>query len=287
MDWLIVTLAIVALIALSIAIAWAAALVVARDRHRRVAKLVDLFDVGTARLDGTFPIRGYFLWPSIAGLVQGRPASALVRPDNGSAYIRFSVAGHFVLPFQVRAERFSKLGLLRGGLKAFALGAYFLVMLLNLHDFIPRVMVLKFVAVPMLLGVVLLSVWRNYGRIGDVEFPKDTRVQVSFPGSMPLEFSTDFPSEFLSMIDRNEVQSSILHLIGTCRVDHLRSVVRSPILSGDAWGSNLEANYFYRAKLLNRDGVRGTLSDLLALCEEIESAETANESLGTTATQPA
>ena len=122
MDWLIVTLAIVALIALSIAIAWAAVLVVARDRYRRVAELVDLFDVGTARLDGTFPIRGYFLWPSVAGLFQGRPASALVRPDYGSAYIRISVAGHFVLPFQVRAKRFSKLGLLRGGLKAFALG---------------------------------------------------------------------------------------------------------------------------------------------------------------------
>jgi hypothetical protein len=290
MDWLIVILALAAFMALSMAIGWAAAFLVARNLHRKVAALADLFDAGTAKIDGIFPVRRYFLWPSASGLFHGRPASALVRSvvgRPGSAYIRISVAGHFVLPFQVRGKKFSKLGIIRGGLSAFALGAWFLVMLLDIHDFIPRVVVLKFAAAPLLLGVVLLSVWLIYGKIGDIEFPKDARVQVSFPGSATLEFSTDFPSEFCSLIDRDEIQNSISHLIDTRRVDHLRSVVRSPILSRDAWDSNLEANYFYRRRLLNRGVVRETLIDLLALCERIESSRQANESLRTAATQPA
>ncbi len=242
---------------------------------------MDLFDQGTAKIDGTL-FRNYFFRPSVAGLFHGRPASFSV--CGGTAgYIRVSVAGHFVLPFQVRARKFSKRGIIWAGLRTFAFGTYLLLFVIP-KVLIPHVLLWKFVAAPFLLCVTLLSVWRNYGRIGDVEFPKDTRVQVSFPGSAALVFSTDFSSEFRAMIDRTEIQDSISSLVVTRRVDHLRSIAQFSLPKG--WDSKLEANCFYRRELLHRDAVRGMLTDLLTLCERIESLGKANETVDVTAPQP-
>ena len=151
--------------------------------------------------------------------------------------------------------------------------------------FLPIALVWKFVTPPVLLGITLIAVWRNYGRIGDIEFPKNARVEVSFPGSAPLQFSTDFPSEFYAMIDRTEIQGSLLHVISTRRVDHLRTVVQSFRPGG--WDSKLEANYFYRKRLFDPAAVRGLLIDLQVLCEQIESLGQANDVPRTAATQPA
>jgi hypothetical protein len=282
MHWLTAILILAAIVASSMAVGWLATFAVARGRHQRALTLVDLFDQGTAKIGGTHSFRNYFLRPSVAGLFHGRPASFSV--CGGTAgYIRVSVAGHFVLPFQVRARKFSKRGIIWAGLRTFAFGTCLLLFVIP-KVLIPHVLLWKFVAAPFLLCVTLLSVWRNYGRIGDVEFPKDTRVQVSFPGSAALVFSTDFSSEFRAMIDRTEIQDSISSLVVTRRVDHLRSIAQFSLPKG--WDSKLEANCFYRRELLHRDAVRGMLTDLLTLCERIESLGKANETVDVTAPQP-
>jgi len=281
MHWLTAILILAAIVASSMAVGWLATFAVARGRHQRALTLVDLFDQGTAKIGGTHSFRNYFLRPSVAGLFHGRPASFSV--CGGTAgYIRVSVAGHFVLPFQVRARKFSKRGISWAGLRTFAFGTYLLLLFPKV--LIPHVLLWKFVAAPFLLCVTLLSVWRSYGRIGDVEFPKNTRVQVSFPGSAALVFSTDFSTEFRAMIDRTEIQDSISSLVVTRRVDHLRSIGQFSLPKG--WDSKLEANCFYRTELLHRDAVRGMLTDLLTLCERIESLGKANETVDVTAPQP-
>ncbi|HEV2183352.1 MAG TPA: hypothetical protein VGR39_06685 [Candidatus Acidoferrales bacterium] len=257
---------------------WGIGLAIARRRHQRVAALAGLFDVDTAKIDGSVPIRSYFLWPSVVGLFHGRPASVLVR----DGVVRISVAGHFVLPFQVRAKHFSKLGIIRGFLGYLPIGLYFMLFIPSM--FFPTAFVWKFVAPPVLLSITLISVLRNYGRIGDVEFPKNARVEVLFPGSAPLQFSTDFPPEFHAMINQAEIQTSLLHLVSTRRVDHLRAVVQ---FRPGAWNSKLEANCFYRKRLLDPVVVEGLLTDLQVLCEQIESLGQANEVPHTAATQPA
>lgn len=281
MRCLIDILILAAIVGLSMAVGWLATFAVARSRHQKALALVDLFDQGTAKIGGTHSLRNYFLWPSVAGLFHGRPASFSVC-GGAAGYIRVSVAGHFVLPFQVRARKFSKRGIIWAGLRTLAFGTYLL--LLIPRDLIPRVLLWKFVSAPFLLWVTLLPVWRKYGRIGDVEFPKDTRVQVSFPGSAALAFSTDFSSEFLAMIDRPEIQDSISSLVVTRRVDHLRSIAQFSLPKG--WDSKLEANCFYRAELLHRDAIHGMLTDLLNLCERIESLGKANETVDLAAPQP-
>jgi len=281
MFWMIAILIMVAIVGSSMGVGWLATFAVARSRHQSALTLVDLFDQGTAKIDGTHSFRSYFLRPSVAGLFHGRPASFSVC-GGIAGYIRVSVAGHFVLPFQVRARSFSKRGIIWGGLRSFAIGTYLLLVIPK--DLIPHILLWKFVAAPFLLFVTLISGWRNYGRIGDVEFPKDTRVQVSFPGSAALAFSTDFSSEFRAMIDRTEIQDSILSLVVTRRVDHLRSIAQ--FSSPRGWDSKLEANCFYRTELLHRDGVREMLTDLLTLCERIESLGKANETVHDAAPQP-
>lgn len=276
---MIAVLVVVTLLAFGGGAGWAVGFTIMRNRHQRVAALAGLFDVGTARIDGSSPILGYFLRPSVVGLFHGRPASVLVR----DGVVRISVAGHFVLPFQVRAKHFSKLGIIRGFLRYLPVGVYFLLVIPS-QFFFPRALVWKFAAAPVLLGITLISVWRNYGRIGDVEFPKNARVEVSFPGSAPLQFSTDFPSEFHGMIERTEIQTSLLRLVSTRRVDHLRAVVQ---FRPSAWNSKLEANCFYRKRLLDPVVVEGLLTDLQVLCEQIESLGQANEVPHTAATQPA
>jgi hypothetical protein len=281
MHWLIAMLILAAIVGSSGLVGWLAAFAVARNRHRRALTLVDLFDQGTAKINGTHSFRNYFLRPSVAGVFHGRPASFSV--CGGTAcYIRVSVAGHFVLPFQVRARKFSNQGIIRAGLRTFAFATYLLLVFPK--DLVPHVLLWKFVAAPFLLCVTLLSVWRNYGRIGDVEFPKDARVQVSSPGSAALAFSTDFPSEFRAMIARTEIHDSISSLVVTRQVDHLRSIAQFQLPKG--WDSKLEANCFYRTELLHRDAVRGMLTDLLTLCERIESLGKANETVDVTAPQP-
>src|SRR5260370_20857741 len=87
-------------------VGWVAPFAVARGRHQRALTLVDLFDQGTAKIGGTHSFRNYFLRPSVAGLFHGRPASFSVWGGTaGYRYIRVSVAGHFVLPFHVRATQ--------------------------------------------------------------------------------------------------------------------------------------------------------------------------------------
>ncbi|MHB8541657.1 MAG: hypothetical protein ACYDCD_12060 [Candidatus Acidiferrales bacterium] len=263
---MIAVLVVVTLLALAGWAGWGIGLAVASNRHQRVAALAGLFDVGTAKIDGSSPIGSYFLRPSVVGLFHGRPASVLVR----DGVVRISVAGHFVLPFQVRAKNFSKLGIIKGVLRYLPPGIYFLLVMPSQFIF-PPALVWKFAAAPVLLGITLISVWRNYGRIGDVEFPKSARLRASFPGSAPLQFSTDFPSEFRAMIDRTEIQSSLLHLIGTRRVDHLRAVAK--LFPPDGWDGTLEANYFYRKGLLDPVVIDGLLIDLQVLCEKIESLQ--------------
>ncbi len=168
MHCLIVILILAAIFGSSFAVGWLATFAVARGRHQRALTLVDLFDQGTAKIGGTHSFRNYFLRPSVAGLFHGRPASFSV--CGGTAgYIRVSVAGHFVLPFQVRARKFSKRGIIWAGLRTFAFGTYLLLFVIP-KVLIPHVLLWKFVAAPFLLCVTLLSVWRNYGRIGDCGF---------------------------------------------------------------------------------------------------------------------
>ena len=281
MDYLIVILILAAVVGSSMGVGWLATYVVARSRHQRALTLVDLFDQGTATIDGTYSFRNYFLRPSVAGLFHGRPASFSVC-GGATGYIRVSVAGHFVLPFQVRARNFSKRGIIWGGIRTLAFGTYLLLVIPK--DLIPHILLWKFIAAPFLLFVTLLSVWRNYGRIGDVEFPKDTRAQVSFPGSGALAFSTDFPSEFRAMMDRPAIQDSISGLVVHRRVDHLRSIAQ--FSSPKGWDSKLEANCFYRTELLQREVVNGMLTDLLTFCERIESLGKANETVDVAAPQP-
>jgi hypothetical protein len=278
MGWLIPILVFVAIVALGGAAGWVGTLLLARSRYQRIAAVARLLDAGTAKIDGSSPFRNYFLYPSVVGTFRGRPASVLLR-----GWLRISVSGHFVLPFQVRAKDFSKLGVIRGAVRAMAVGIYFL--LLIPRPFFPTILVWKYAAAPILLGIALISVWQSYGRIGDIEFPKNAKVAVSFPGSGPLEFSTDFPPEFAAMIGRPEIQSSILQLLDVRRVDHLRAFAH--FSRPGPWDSRLEANFFYRRRLLTPDSVHELLIDLSTLCERIESAGHANESPLTTAMQPA
>jgi hypothetical protein len=53
MCWLIAVVILAAIVGLSIAIGWLPTFAVARSRHQRALTLVDLFDQGTAKIDGT------------------------------------------------------------------------------------------------------------------------------------------------------------------------------------------------------------------------------------------
>jgi hypothetical protein len=266
--------------ALVLVFGWAWTYAIARKRQTRVAVLAELFDPGTARIDGMTDVKGYFYLPSISGLFHGRPAGfAVVRGD----VIRVSVAGRFVLPFQVRAKHFSKLGIMRGFLPVLWI-AYFLLAWPVLEIF-GRAAFVKFAAVPLAASVVLLTVWKFRGKIGDVEFPKETRATVSFPRSESLVFSTDFPAEFHAIVDRADIQALIVRLVERHGVDHLRTI---PIpFKFKPFDSKAEANFFYRGKLFDPAYVRDLLTDLLILCERIESPGQATEPASVAVTEPA
>jgi hypothetical protein len=95
----------------------------------------------------------------------------------------------------------------------------------SIHSFFPDVMVQRLAAPCLFLLLALVLAWRYYGRIGNVEFPKEIRFQASFPGSAPLLFSTDSPTKFHYLIGRADIQKSVLNLLVAERVDHLRSIV--------------------------------------------------------------
>ena len=69
MHWLTAILILAAIVASSMAVGWLATFAVARRRHQRALTLVDLFDQGTTKIDGTHSLRNYFLRPSVAGAV--------------------------------------------------------------------------------------------------------------------------------------------------------------------------------------------------------------------------
>src|SRR5260370_32073699 len=120
MHCLIVILILAASFGSSFGVGWLATFAVAGGRHQRALTLVDLFDQGTAKIGGTHSFRNYFLRPSVAGLFHGRPASFSVWGGTaGYRYIRVSVAGHFFFPFPGRRRKFSKTGLILGGLPDF------------------------------------------------------------------------------------------------------------------------------------------------------------------------
>lgn len=269
-------LAIIALLVLAGAAGWGISLVIVRKRYRRLAALASSFDPGSAKIDR--PDGNYFPRASVVGLFQGRPTSVTIL----SGVVRISVAGRFVLPFQVRPKRFSMLGVLRRTLFNTCIGLYFLILIPR--EFLGPALVWRFAAAPVLVGIALISVWRNYGRIGDVEFPSSARMQVSFPGSAAFRFGTDFPSDFSAMIGRADIQTSLLRLMTIHRIDHLRAVAQ---FRPGEWDSRLEANFFYRSRLLDPAVVRQLLSNLLALCEQIETSGRMNDAVKTVVTQPA
>jgi len=279
MVWLYSLLAIAGYFALVILIgrAWTSSM--ARKRHNRVAALASLFDLGTAKVDGSNEFRGYFYLPSISGLFHGRPARFAIVPGD---IIRVSVAGRFVLPFQVRAKKFSNLGIIRGVPPVFLIG--FVLLIWPLRMLLGRATFLTFAAGPIVVVLALITVWKYRPKIGDVEFAKETRAKASFPGSESLVFSTDFPAEFHAMIARADVQEIVARLIKKRGVDHLRTI---PIpFKFKPFDSKAEANFFYRRRLLDPAYVRDLVTDLLTLCERIESPGPTNELAEVATAQP-
>jgi hypothetical protein len=96
MHWLAAILAVLTLFGVSVVLSWFASLAIARRRQKRIAAIAELFDAGTATIEGTSPIRNYFLRPSVSGLFRGRPAGFSMH-GGIAGHIRISVAGHFVL----------------------------------------------------------------------------------------------------------------------------------------------------------------------------------------------
>jgi len=249
--------------------------------RKRVAALLDLFDAGTAVVNGA----------SVGGFFQGRPARVSSRngPDD---YIRVCVSGYFFMPFDVRTKRARRIYAIRNGLKFLRVTLSQLLLLLAFgYVFVPMAPPWKFAAGVFLLYFTLLLLIACYGKsmgyFEGSEAPKGSKWEMSLPSSAPLLYTTYSPARVRPVIDRPEFQESVAHLIGTCRVD----LLRSPGDTGypwrfHGWNGSIEAECIYRRNLLRPDAVREILFELAALCERIEQIAQPNEQMNPTSPRP-
>ena len=244
-------------------------IVVARRVKKRVAALLDLFDPGTAaQMDGTRAV----------GFFNGRPALISARASLGQR-VRVCVSNRFRLPFEVRTNRSRKIDRIRNSSKRAQQVLFLLVFALA---FIPKISVWKVAAAVILFFIVLRLVigcyakWMGY----DDALPEDSRWEVSRPGLPRLLYTSYSPTRVRPIIDRQEIQDSVARLIGTCRAD----ILRSPGNTGypgkfHGWNGSVEAECFYRRKLLDREAVQRMLTELAILCQNIERIAQPNESV--------
>ncbi|HXP80693.1 MAG TPA: hypothetical protein VN976_12370 [Verrucomicrobiae bacterium] len=271
----------IVLIATFAIIMWDVLSMFSRWDRKRVAALLDLFDTGTAVVNGA----------SVGGFFQGRPARVSSRhgPDD---FIRVCVSGYFFMPFEVRTKRARKIYAIRNGLKLLRVSLSQLFFLLSFgYLFVPMAPPWKFAAAVFLFIFTLILLIACYGKwmgyFEGSEAPKGSKWEVPLPGSAPLLYITYLPSRARPVIDRPEFQESVAHVIGACRVD----LLRSPGDTGypwrfHGWNGSIEAECNYRRNLLQPDAVRETLIELAALCERIEQIAQANEQMEPTAPRP-
>ena len=171
---------------------------VQRD-HKTLTSILDVFDAGTAEMDGA----------SVVGFFQGRPARVSTRHGLND-YIRVCVSGHFFLLLEVRTKRARKIGAVRNGLVRLS-GLWFLLyILLGFHLIAPDILVWKVLAAAILSYFTVFLLGSGYGKLtGHFESPKQSRWEASLPGSSPLQYMTYSPSRSRCVIDRPEIQDSL------------------------------------------------------------------------------
>ncbi len=263
--------------------------VIARRAHQRVAGLLDVFDAGTAKVGRIKPVPGYYSQPNVVGLFHGRPASISTQSGLVSN-IQFCVSSHSRMPFEVRPKRPPRLGEIRKGLKLVLQRSVAPIYIISLLAPLTREITFWKITVSVFLFFIALNVligcyakWMGY----DEDPSKDSRWEVSLPGSAPLLYTTYSPTRFRAMIERPELQEPVAHLFSTCQFDLLRSpgLASFPQRSAE-WIFTVEVNCFYDAKLLLRDAAREVLSEISTLCVDIEQIRRSNESPDSAASQP-
>jgi hypothetical protein len=122
---------------------------------------------------------------------------------------------------------------------------------------------------------------RSYAKwAGYSDNPDEVKWQVLVPDSSPLLYKTYSPSRVRPVVDRLELRDSVARLMGNRQINLLRSpgeisIYRKLRKRDD---STLEAHCAYRRRLLARDAVRDTFTDLAALCSIIERVSQPDES---------
>jgi hypothetical protein len=247
----------------------------ARRRHQRVAALLDLFDPGTAEMSGDELVWGWYNRPSVVGLYQGRPGAVLTRPGL-AGNIRFLVSGRFYLPFEVGTKTSLGLRAIRHIHNTRFLIWWLIFMFWNFRLITgPELSLWKLVIAWLVFYSMITLAIRSYAKwAGYADNPDEVEWQVPFPGSSPLVYKTYSPSRVRPVIDRPEMGDSVVRLIGNRQVELLRSPGQRSILRKfrERDDSTLEAHCTYRRRLLARDAVRDTLTDLSTLCASIERA---------------
>lgn len=248
---------------------------VARSRSRRLAKLSHLFEPGTVMFEKPESFRGYSLSPSVRGVFCGRRTAVSVRGGR-CGYVRFSIAAHSELPFQVRAKSYSLPYVF-----SVAQDALNLTVLLSLGSiclFHPSHRILLLL-LPAAIGTpFLVSFLTGFGRIRNAPGWEDApRLDVSYPDFVGLDFSSFYYNQtrLRELIDHEEIRDSLVNVIRGAGADHVRcpqGVPRSSkVLRRDpSWDGRVEAICFNRRGLLNPEFARKILSDILVACEKIE-----------------
>ncbi len=263
----------------AIAVWWVMRSLTARRRQERLAAIVSLFDPGTAEMRKKELIPGQSKQSSVYGLFHGRPASVSIQSGFPSTF-QVRAAGRFYLPFEVSTKAYRNLDAIRSRLKNSGRFWFLLYTLFFFDSFTGyNISLWKMIGAFSLFYLVLAGLITSYGKwMGYFDGPKEPRWEVSFPGSIPLQYASYTPARVRPVIDRPEIRESIAHLIDRRHLGHLRSPGQFgiPRKSG-GWDNSVEANYMYREKLLHRDSVQGVLTDLSALCANIEQIEPSSE----------
>ena len=281
MHSLFLTLYVIAVGAM--AVWWVMRLLTARRRQERLAALVSIFDPGTAEMRKKELISGQSKRSSVFGLFHGRAASVSIQ-SGFSSNVRVCVAGRFYLPFEVDTKAYRKLDAIRNRLKNFGGGIWFLLYIAFFLETITEYTISpwKMIGAVSLFYLIFAGLITSYGKwMGYFDGPGESRWEVSFPGSIPLQYASYTPARVRPVTDRPEIRESIARLIDSRHIGHLRSPgqIGIPRKSG-GWDNSVEANCMYREKLLHRDSIQLVLTDLSALCTSIEQIAPSNESRG-------
>jgi len=249
-----------------------------RRSRQIVGGLAELFDPGTAEIDKLSPFQRYFNSPSIIGLYHGRPTRILPVPSLLGG-VEVSVASHSLMQFEARSQRFPILKAIRkcnqSLSRALIVPLYLSVFIIKIE---PEIKAWKITAgVFLFFAAMHVGVWVARKLMGYDDGPKEEKWEVSVRGAPLFRCSTWSPWRYRPILDEPEIQDMVGRLIGTYQVDLLRSPsqARLPRKFQLSNGLLFAARSQYCGKLVDREFVRGMLTELIILCNSIEQKQEA------------